>query len=208
MKSVDFPYEIEDGKPEWELWRSVRSSVPWSEQTYLDLDTARRMEFTDGEVEYLPWPTLTHQRILVFLIMALDRFARSRNAGVALLSGIRVQLRQGAYREPDVVFMSTENMSRVSEKFFAGADLVMEIVGPSEEERDRDLVQRRSEYAQAGIPEYWIVDRELERITVLVLDGSTYAVHGEFGRGEVATSRLLDGFAVDVTLALEGGRAV
>ena len=52
-----------------------------------------------------------------------------------------------------------------------------------------------------GIPEYWIVDPELGQITVLTLDGQTYAVHGEFKRGEQATSKLLPGFSVDVAAA-------
>ena len=63
-------------------------------------------------------------------------------------------------------------------------------------------MEKREEYAKAGIPEYWIVDPELGQITVLVLDGSVYAVHGEFARGQQATSKLLPGFAVDVTAAL------
>ena len=59
---------------------------------------------------------------------------------------------------------------------------------------------KREEYAQAGIPEYWIVDPELDQITVLTLDGQS--VHGEFKRGERATSKRLPGFGVDVTSAL------
>ena len=51
-------------------------------------------------------------------------------------------------------------------------------------------------------PEYWIVDPELGRITVLALEEAAYVVHGEFARGMVATSRLLPGFKVDVTEAL------
>jgi len=48
----------------------------------------------------------------------------------------------------------------------------------------------------AGIPEYWIVDPETEVITVLRLDDMTYAEHGVFGRGMVATSALLPGLEV------------
>ena len=44
--------------------------------------------------------------------------------------------------------------------------------------------------------------RNSGQITVLTLDGQTYVVHGEFKRGEQATSKLLPGFAVDVATAL------
>ena len=36
--------------------------------------------------------------------------------------------------------------------------------------------------------------------------GRAYAVHGEFARGQQATSKLLPGFAVDVTAALAAKR--
>jgi Uma2 family endonuclease len=68
------------------------------------------------------------------------------------------------------------------------------------------LVEKRADYAKAQIPEYWIVDPELGKITVLVLDGSAYAVHGEFTRGQQATSMLLPGFSVDVTTAVAAKR--
>ena len=87
-----------------------------------------------------------------------------------------------------------------------GADLVMEVVSAGDEARRRDLTQKREEYAQAGIPEYWIVDPELGQITVLTLEDQIYVVHGEFKRGDRATSKLLPGFAVDVTSALEPKR--
>ena len=73
------------------------------------------------------------------------------------------------------------------------------------EDRSRDLETKRSEYARAGIPEYWIVDPKFARIIVLVLDGTSYAVRGEFGPGDRATSVLLPGFEVDVTAALAAG---
>ncbi|MBI3463073.1 MAG: Uma2 family endonuclease, partial [Planctomycetes bacterium] len=76
--------------------------------------------------------------------------------------------------------------------------LVMEVVSEGAESRKRDLETKRREYAAAGIPEYWIVDPEEQKVTVLTLDGGTYRVHGEFRPGETATSVLLRGFAVAV----------
>ena len=58
---------------------------------------------------------------------------------------------------------------------------------------------KRREYAQAGIPEYWIVDPTDASITVLTLQGQEYALHGEFVAGETALSVLLEGFTVDVS---------
>jgi Uma2 family endonuclease len=117
-----------------------------------------------------------------------------------------VQLWPEKFREPDVVFMLAEHASRITEDYWIGADLVMEVVSSSDNDRRRDLVEKREEYAKARIPEYWIVDPELGQITVLVLDGPAYAVHGTFARGQQATSKLLPGFSVDVTAALAAKR--
>jgi Uma2 family endonuclease len=96
---------------------------------------------------------------------------------------------------------------RIGEEFWTGADLVMEVVSGDDKDCRRDLVTKRREYARAGIPEYWIVDPQEERIKVLRLAAKRYVVHGEFPRGTVASSRLLPGFTADVSGALsQGGR--
>jgi Uma2 family endonuclease len=73
---------------------------------------------------------------------------------------------------------------------------VVEIVSPDDVERD--TVIKRADYAEAGLPEYWIVNPEEETITVLKLEGGAYMVHGVFSRAETATSVLLIGFTVSV----------
>ena len=62
---------------------------------------------------------------------------------------------------------------------------------------------KRADYAEASVPEYWIVDPEGETVTVLTLGGSAYVEHGVFARGDTATSYLLDGVAVAVDLLFD-----
>jgi len=71
---------------------------------------------------------------------------------------------------------------------------------------DRIDLTKRREYAQAGIAEYWIVDPKTEMVSVLVLDGDVYRLHGEFARGTAATSVLLPKFVVDVAAVFDAGR--
>lgn len=78
---------------------------------------------------------------------------------------------------------------------------MVEIVSPDKPERD--TVEKRRDYAEAGIPEYWIVNPSDEPMTVLTLHGAAYAEHGIFARGATATSMLLDGFAVDVAATFD-----
>jgi Uma2 family endonuclease len=81
----------------------------------------------------------------------------------------------------------------------------MEILSEGPENRELDLEIKRTEYAAARIPEYWIVDPELNQITVLCLDGENYRVHGVFGAGAKAASFLLAGFEIDVKAAFAAG---
>ena len=85
---------------------------------------------------------------------------------------------------------------RRQNRYWQGADLALEVV--SADKPERDLVEKRGDYAEAGIPEYWIVNPETETITVLRLEDAAYVEHGVFARGAEAASALLPGFSVSV----------
>ena len=108
-----------------------------------------------------------------------------------------MRIRVGKFREPDLAALHDRSDPRNQNRFWLGADLVVEVVSP--DDPNRDLVEKRADYAEAGVPEYWIIDPRFESVTVLTLTGGAYAEHGAFSRGDTATSPLLDGFAVDVT---------
>ncbi len=181
----------------WDIARLFPAQGHWSEEEYLSLDTNHLIEFSHGQMEVLPMPTQSHQLLVIALFELLRNFVREGQLGTVLLAPMRVQLWPGKFREPDILFMRTEHDDRRSDKFWQGADLVMEIVSPHDPERDK--VTKRREYAQAGIPEFWIVDPTDAFITVFTLQGQEYALHGEFVAGETALSVLLEGFKVDVS---------
>jgi Uma2 family endonuclease len=205
-EKIEPPPGLSYGEPVWEIARLYPAQGCWSERDYLDLDTNQLVEFSHGYVEFLPMPKLSHQLIAMFLYGLLESFVTVGRLGTVVVAGYRVRLWEEKYREPEIIFVRSEHASWMREDYSDGADLVMEIVSGSPSDRDRDLVQKRWEYARAGIPEYWIVDPEEGRITVLTLAGAEYAEHGTFARGEQATSKLLPGFSVDVTAALAAKR--
>src|SRR4051812_11996140 len=187
-------------EPAWDVAHLFPDQGTWGEEEYLALNSNRLVEFSHGSLEVLVMPTTSHQLIVLYLYRVFEAFVSAGGLGTVLVAPLRVRLWPGKFREPDLVFLRAQHAARIGELFWDGADLVMEVV--SDDDRRRDLETKRREYAQAGIPEYWIVDPLLARITVLRLDGPAYAVHGEFPRGTRATSHLLPGFAVDVTAAL------
>ena len=174
----------------------------WTEDLYLVMtDHARRLiEYTDGYVKLLSMPTPEHQSILAFLYELFVAFLRP-NGGRVLFSPLRVQVRPRKYREPDLAVLLDKHDARQTKRFWIGADLVVEVV--SEDDLERDTVEKVADYAEAGIPKYWIVNPLNETITVLTLNSDVYAEHGVFRRGEQAMSLLLTGFAVNVDTVLD-----
>lgn len=169
----------------------------WSVEDYLALDTGLLVEYTDGFVRVLPMPTLLHQLIVKILFRLLDDFVQQGGLGEVLLAPLPVQLGHGKYREPDIVFLRPERMKTLR-GYPVGADLVVEVVSDGEESRERDYVEKRRDYAQAGIAEYWVVDPTQRKVTVFSLAGHEYVEHGVFHAQDIATSALLPGFQVAV----------
>jgi Uma2 family endonuclease len=187
--------------PTWEIAHLFPAQGTWSEEEYLGLSGNRLVEFSDGVLEVLPLPTTSHQALLAYLYNLLFLHASRGHLGRVLFAPLRVRLWSGKFREPDLTFMLKEHARRIGEEFWDRADLIMEVVSRDPEDRRRDLVAKRREYARARIPEYWIVDPLKETITVLRLSGKRYLVHGSFRKGSEATSVLLPGFTVSVSEA-------
>jgi Uma2 family endonuclease len=185
------------GEPTWEIAMLFPPQGEWSEGEYLSLETNRFVELSEGCLEFLPMPSPVHQLIVAFLYETLWAFVKSNNLGMVFFAPLPVHLGPGKYREPDIVFLRTGRLKDLR-KQPEGADLVMEVVSEGEENRLRDLNIKRREYAAAGIAEYWIVDPQEQRITVLTLDGPIYREHGVFAPGTTATSLLLPGFSATV----------
>ncbi len=169
----------------------------WTEEQYLKLSdqTNHLVEYTDGTIEVLPLPTEKHQVMLAYLYELFIAVVQSRG-GKVLFAPLRIRIREGRYREPDILLICDANDPRRQNRYWLGADLVVEIVSPDNIEHD--TVTKRAEYAQAGIPEYWIVNPENETVTILTLSNDAYAEHGVFHRGVHAASVLLEGFTVSV----------
>ena len=169
----------------------------WTEAQYLRLtdEATRLLEFTDGRLEVLPMPTDRHQVIVRFLFLALFPLVRE-GGGTVLFAPLRLRIREGKFREPDLLLVHDAKDARRRNDYWRGADWVAEVVSP--DGPARDTVTKRRDYAEARIPEYWIVNPIDETVTVLVLDGDAYAEHGVFRRGERARSPGLDGLSVSV----------
>ena len=174
----------------------------WSEREYLVLTDhrTRLIEFTDGFLEVLPRPTDKHQAILGLLYLAFFNFIEPRG-GKVRFSPLRLRIRPGKFREPDLLLLRSAADSRRQDRFWLGADLALEVV--SEDKPERDLVEKRGDYAEGRVPEYWIVNPQTETITVLRLANESYEESGVYRRGQKAAAAVLAGFTVDVAAVFD-----
>ncbi|WP_097653463.1 Uma2 family endonuclease [Candidatus Chloroploca asiatica] len=185
----------------WQNTESILAFEPlqglWTDEQYLRLtDHGNQLiEFTDGTIEVLAMPTDKHQAMLEVLFLVL-RTLIEQMGGKVRFAPLRLQIREGKYREPDLLLLCQAQDPRRQNRYWLGADLVVEIISPDNPERD--TVVKRNDYAEAAIPEYWIVDPTSETITVLTLVGSSYQEYGLFARGTTVTSALLEGLALSV----------
>ena len=174
----------------------------WNERDYLWASSIsnRLVELVDDHLEIVPRPTQHQQAISTFLFLRLYALME-KIGGEVFYAPLRLRLWSGHFRNPDILLLVSADDPRSANEFWNGADLVVEVVSPDKPERD--TVEKVRDYAQASIPEYWIVNPIIERISVLKLDGDTYTTHGEWGRSERATSALLPDFSANVSAVLD-----
>lgn len=189
-------------EPTWEVALLFPAQGAWSEHEYMELETNRLVEFSHGRLEVLSMPTDMHQAIVGFLYTVFLAFVQ-QTGGTVRFAPLRLRLWPGKIREPDIMVLLDSNDPRRQDIYWTGADLVVEVV--SEDDPGRDLIAKRLEYAQAGIPEYWIVDPRYRSIVVLRLEGEIYQTHGQFGMEAVLTSATLSGLTVPVNTVFTTG---
>ena len=77
----------------------------------------------------------------------------------------------GPSREPDIFFIASQRLAQLSPKRFEGPpDLIIEIISPSSASEDR--VRKFTQYEQAGVREYWLVDPRFrqQQVDFYILD--------------------------------------
>lgn len=131
----------------------------------LSEDDRNRWELQEGNLVMSPSPTPRH------MVAAAELYAQLREQLPADLKAVPdvdldVQLvpagQPGTARRPDLVIVRRAEFDRVDREGgllrATAALLVVEIVSPGS--RRTDNLIKRSEYADAGIPYYWIIDVE------------------------------------------------
>jgi Uma2 family endonuclease len=180
------------------------TSVKLTFEEYLTYDdgTDKRYEYSDGMLLEMPPATGLHEAIITFLVIRF--FLAIQESGLPLQarpSGTEVQV-PNQCRRPDVVIITNEQAAQIANTtaiLSVAPPLVVEVVSP--ESVDRDYNRKVSEYAAAGIPEYWIVDPLEGRVLVLLLTNGRYETT-EFQNAQQIVSPTLSGLQLTAAQVL------
>ena len=161
-------------------------------------DDGKRYELIHGEVHLTPSPTTKHQFALQNLSRSLDPFVFKHRLGEIFVAPLDVRLSRDTAVQPDPIFISNSRARIIKENYIDGApDLVVEILSPSTAAHDR--ATKLALYAEAGVPEVWLLETVAKTVEVLKLQGKKYLVDSALAGERKLTSSQFPGWELPLT---------
>ena len=177
-----------------------------------DGEAGQRYELADGIVIEMPTETPLNNTIALFLVscflqLGIPHYRLATNHQLEVTSA------KATSRQPDLVVHSPASIAAIlKDGQLLRHDqpaplLVIEVVSNSEKDkasRQRDYIEKRQEYAERGIAEYWIVDPVAATISVLCLKEDSYQAQ-KFVGDETLASVVFPDLAITATQVLTAG---
>ncbi|MBD2679313.1 MULTISPECIES: Uma2 family endonuclease [Nostoc] len=158
---------------------TVVKRLTLEEYLVYDDGTDTRYELVDGELVEMPPESDRNNLISLYLLSQFLKFVpiqliRHKDTELVVI-GNRTRVRL-----PDLMILTQELLEAIAggratiTPDMPSPTMVVEVVSPGKVNEDRDYRYKRSEYAARGIPEYWIVDAQKAKITLLTLVDGLY----------------------------------
>jgi Uma2 family endonuclease len=162
-------------------------------------DDGNRYELIEGELFVSRAPSITHQRIIQNLQVAIVPYLALNPIGI-LVPGAGIIFNDINGVIPDLVFVREERRTQIAsgEKFTGAPDLVVEVMSPGKENRQRDLVIKRQLYGRLGVEEYWVVDPENRAVEIYRLHQQSLEKIATLTDQDEISSRIFPGLQIKV----------
>lgn len=165
--------------------------------TFPDNDGIRK-EIIEGELYMTPAPSTRHQLILKRIFRILDDYVLQNGLGEVLFAPCDVIFSSINVMQPDILFISNENLKILTEKNIQGApDLLIEILSPFS--LDNDRIYKKMAYEKFGVKEYWIVDPVEKSIEIWTLKAKKFELFLKAQQFESFQSPLLKDLKFDLS---------
>jgi Uma2 family endonuclease len=158
-------------------------------------DDGNRYELIEGELYVSTAPDLIHQRTLGRIHTAFAKYLDENPIGEILLGpGVIFSDYDGVI--PDLVYLSNQRRDEIAtgERIYGPPTLVIEILSPGSQNRERDGKLKLKLYSKFGVEEYWIVDPRKRAIEVYRREAEALKLFTTFVSDESVTTPLLPGF--------------
>lgn len=166
------------------------------QQFYDTITEQEKAEFINGEVVVQSPAKFEYTSAAKHLLRLLDAYVDQHNLGFVGYEKMLISLTRNDY-EPDICFFGAEKAAQFTPKqmLFPAPDLIVEVLSPSTEEKDRGL--KFEDYAAHGVREYWLVDPATQTVEQYVLREATYHLLTKARSGTIV-SVVVDGFDIPI----------
>jgi Uma2 family endonuclease len=165
-------------------------------------ETGPRYQLIQGDLYMAPAPNRFHQEISRNLQFELHSYLKRNPIGKIFNAPFDVYLDEINVFQPDILIVLNQQLGILTEEGAEGApELVVEILSPKT--RRLDLVNKKLEYARAGVKELWIIDPEPRSLAIHQLTSDGVEKIRQLGEGDNLSTDLLPGFNVAVETIFE-----
>ncbi len=181
---------------------ATRHRLTVEEYLLLDREGAfgdRDTELFDGEVYYISPKHRPHGRVLTQAILSLARSHERLDGSLGILTDISVHLSDYDVPEPDIAVTDAPDGEGILP--LGALKLAIEV---SDTTLAKDLGFKEQLYARAGVPEYWVIDLNENRVLCHAnprseAEGGGYDGQLDVPFGEVLYSATIEGLTVETT---------
>ena len=128
-------------------------------EDYWNLPEGQRAELIDGHFYDMAPPSRIHQKLIMELSATIRQYIKDNSGSCEVYPApfaVNLYADDKTYVEPDISVICDKN--KLTDRGCKGApDFIIEIVSPGS--RKMDYSTKNALYSDAGVREYWIVDR-------------------------------------------------
>lgn len=191
-----------------ELVEEPESPYGFTYADYLTWNFKERIELIRGRIfKMSPAPTVTHQKVLGNLFLAIGSFLQNKSCK-ALVAPVDVRLKGKPFRkkklqdneittvvQPDIIVVCDEEKLKDARSVDGAPELVIEILSPGNTKVE--IKYKFDLYEENGVLEYWLVYPEFKHIYVYLLnENEKYGRPILYEANENITSSVLQGLSI------------